>query len=321
MEKPAYTICIGIIWEQLIFVTNSHGDATQFLLNLPFGETMLEQMHGSYNNPYKFNGKELDEDTGLYYYGARYYNPRLSIWYGVDPLAEKYPNLSPYAYVANNPIKYIDPDGQDIVPYFVNNMKYKGGKPGNFNVGGYNYKLYTTKNYVSTTMDLALKKFAKSDTGKAFLLQYMKKGQSFYGIKASEDGSLSDKNLNLYDIRNDNKNNIARRNVMGSDGVMAEGKTDFDEKSGDLNVYIDTVSKGTSTNDVNSTLETVAHEFGKHGTKHSRYLNLLNAGKSEQLSKERGEDFNKDHVESKNPEGAKVYNGIMKDLNMKPQWE
>ncbi|UHO36679.1 hypothetical protein H5J24_12565 [Chryseobacterium capnotolerans] len=87
MEKPAYTICIGIIWEQLIFVTNSHGDATQFLLNLPFGETMLEQMDGSYNNPYKFNGKELDEDTGLYYYSARYYNPRLSVWYGVDPLA------------------------------------------------------------------------------------------------------------------------------------------------------------------------------------------------------------------------------------------
>ncbi|MFC3161020.1 RHS repeat-associated core domain-containing protein [Chryseobacterium arachidis] len=59
---------------------------------------MLEQMDGSYNNPYKFNAKELDEDTGLYYYGARYYNPRLSIWYGVDPLAEKYPSWSPYAY-------------------------------------------------------------------------------------------------------------------------------------------------------------------------------------------------------------------------------
>ncbi|WP_294322271.1 RHS repeat-associated core domain-containing protein [uncultured Chryseobacterium sp.] len=39
-------------------------------------------MDGSYNNPYKFNAKELDDDTGLYYYGARYYNPRLSIWYG-----------------------------------------------------------------------------------------------------------------------------------------------------------------------------------------------------------------------------------------------
>ncbi|ASK31926.1 hypothetical protein CEY12_18230 [Chryseobacterium sp. T16E-39] len=97
------------------FVTNSFSQATQFFVNLPFGETMLEQMDGSYNNPYKFNAKELDEDTGLYYYGARYYNPRLSIWYGVDPLAEKYPEMSPYVYTANNPVKYVDPDGRDFI--------------------------------------------------------------------------------------------------------------------------------------------------------------------------------------------------------------
>jgi RHS repeat-associated protein len=68
---------------------------------------MLEQMDGSYNNPYKFNAKELDEDTGLYY-GARYYNPKWSQWYEVDPLAEKYPSLSPYVYCTDNPIRYID---------------------------------------------------------------------------------------------------------------------------------------------------------------------------------------------------------------------
>ncbi|MDQ0595429.1 RHS repeat-associated protein [Chryseobacterium ginsenosidimutans] len=73
---------------------------------------MMEQMDGSYNNPYKFNAKELDEDTGLYYYGARYYNPRLSIWYGVDPLGEKMLSWSPYNYTLDNPIKYIDPDGK-----------------------------------------------------------------------------------------------------------------------------------------------------------------------------------------------------------------
>jgi len=73
---------------------------------------MLEQMDGSYNNPYKFNAKELDEDTGQYYYGARYYNPRLSIWYGVDPLAEKMPSWSPYVYTFDNPVRYTDPDGR-----------------------------------------------------------------------------------------------------------------------------------------------------------------------------------------------------------------
>jgi len=68
-------------------------------------------MTGIYDNPYKFNAKELDSETGLYYYGARYYNPRLSVWYVVDPLAEATPSFSPYAYALNNPIRYIDPTG------------------------------------------------------------------------------------------------------------------------------------------------------------------------------------------------------------------
>lgn len=68
-------------------------------------------MDGSYNNPYKFNSKELDEDTRLYYYGARYYNPRLSIWYGVDPLGEKMPSWSPYNYTFDNPVNLTDLDG------------------------------------------------------------------------------------------------------------------------------------------------------------------------------------------------------------------
>ena len=57
----------------------------------------------------------LDEETGLYYYGARYYDPKISMFYGVDPRAEKYYNLSPYNYVDNNPLKYIDPNGDTIL--------------------------------------------------------------------------------------------------------------------------------------------------------------------------------------------------------------
>lgn len=73
---------------------------------------MAEQnLPGDYENPYKFNAKELDSETDLYYYGARYYNPRLSVWYGVDPLAEEFPSWSPYVYTFNNPIRYIDPTG------------------------------------------------------------------------------------------------------------------------------------------------------------------------------------------------------------------
>lgn len=61
---------------------------------------------------YKFNGKELDSETGMYYYGARYYTPELSIWLSVDPKSDNAPNFSPYSYCFHNPVKLIDPDGK-----------------------------------------------------------------------------------------------------------------------------------------------------------------------------------------------------------------
>lgn len=95
-------------------ITDMSGNPSQFFLNLPFGETMAEKIITSqaYSSPYKFNGKELDEGTGMYYYGARYYDPRISVWVSVDPLTEKFPSISSYTYTFNNPIKYIDPDGR-----------------------------------------------------------------------------------------------------------------------------------------------------------------------------------------------------------------
>jgi len=84
----------------------------------PFGLQMPGRCSNT-SNPnhlYKYSGKELDEEIGLnwYYFGARYYDPEIARWMSVDPLAGKYPSLSPYVYCANNPLKYIDPNGKDI---------------------------------------------------------------------------------------------------------------------------------------------------------------------------------------------------------------
>ena len=77
----------------------------------PFG--MLHRARNGMSNPYqyKYNGKELQE-TGMYDYGARFYMPDIGRWEVVDPLAEKLPSFSPYAYVRVNPINRVDPDGR-----------------------------------------------------------------------------------------------------------------------------------------------------------------------------------------------------------------
>jgi len=88
---------------------------------------MAEQKgSGYFQNAFKFNGKELDDETGLYYYGARYYDPKTSIWLSVDPLAESSPNASPYNYCLNNPINMIDPDGRKERPNDYDGKMGKG---------------------------------------------------------------------------------------------------------------------------------------------------------------------------------------------------
>ncbi|GEM_PF-3770226 len=95
------------------FLTDGNGLPYEFFLNLPFGETMAEQhsQTADYENRWKFTGHELDRETGLYYAGARYYDPKVSIWLSVDPLAEKYSNWNPYNYVMQNPVNLTDPTG------------------------------------------------------------------------------------------------------------------------------------------------------------------------------------------------------------------
>ena len=63
---------------------------------------------------FTFSAKEKDTETGFSYFGSRYYSSDLSIWLSVDPMSDKYPSLSPYTYCANNPIKLVDPNGEDI---------------------------------------------------------------------------------------------------------------------------------------------------------------------------------------------------------------
>ena len=94
------------------YITDDHANITQYDAYLPYGELLVDEHSSSEDLPYKFNGKQFDEETGLYYYGARYMNPITSLWYGVDPLAEKLPLTSVYSYCMANPIKLVENDGR-----------------------------------------------------------------------------------------------------------------------------------------------------------------------------------------------------------------
>ena len=98
------------------WITTVNAKPVQHLHYLPWGEDFINQRASGYIGArYTFSAKERDSETGLSYFGARYYSSDLSIWLSVDPMSAKYPSLSPYVYCANNPIKLVDPNGEEVV--------------------------------------------------------------------------------------------------------------------------------------------------------------------------------------------------------------
>jgi len=109
------------------YVTDLNGKLYEHLEYFPFGEGWIEENTNVQRTPYLFTAKELDEETGLYYFGARYYDPRTSVWQSVDPMLAAYfdngapafgirvpQNLALYSYSWNNPVIHRDPDGNAV---------------------------------------------------------------------------------------------------------------------------------------------------------------------------------------------------------------
>ena len=115
------------------FVTDWRGRQYEHIEYTPYGELWIEEVAAGLDKlPFRFTGKEMDEETGLYYYGARYLDPKYSRWLSGDPALGDYVpaagtdpsklagmggvyntvNLHLYHYAGNNPVKYMDPDGR-----------------------------------------------------------------------------------------------------------------------------------------------------------------------------------------------------------------
>jgi RHS repeat-associated protein len=90
------------------FATDAKGNLNEHREYFPFGETWIAEQGGPEQSPYLFAGKELDPETGLYYFGARYYDARDGVWLSADPLG----SASPYGYASQSPIGFGDLDGR-----------------------------------------------------------------------------------------------------------------------------------------------------------------------------------------------------------------
>ena len=102
------------------YITDDHANITQYDAYLPYGELLVDEHSSREELPYKFNGKQFDEETGLYYYGARYMNPMASLFLSTDRFCEKNSMHSAYSFCMNNPFKYIDIRGDSLV---LNSLK------------------------------------------------------------------------------------------------------------------------------------------------------------------------------------------------------
>ncbi len=119
-------------------ITDNDGREYERIEYTPYGEVWIDKASATYKTAYRFTGKERDEETGLYYFGERYLDAKVSRWLSTDPaLGEYVPgagsdssklpgmggvyntvNLNLYHYAGNNPVNYTDPDGCDIKGVF-----------------------------------------------------------------------------------------------------------------------------------------------------------------------------------------------------------
>ena len=114
-ETPIYHTYLTDHQGNVRVVVDENAAVKQVNHYYPYGALFAESTNGDVQ-PYKYNGKELDRMHGLDWYdhGARHNDAAIGRWHVMDPLCEKYYDVSPYAYCAGDPVNAIDPDGKSI---------------------------------------------------------------------------------------------------------------------------------------------------------------------------------------------------------------
>ncbi|MBS1537054.1 MAG: hypothetical protein JST20_04835 [Bacteroidetes bacterium] len=153
----------------------------------PFGMQMQEDTWQSPLYRYGYNGKEKDGELhgegNSYDYGARMLDPRAGRWLSIDPRSVKFPYLSPYTSVMNNPQFFVDKEGEDIYLYEE--------------VAPYSKTVDRVSTFKNKNFESALNVFLKTPQGYALFALFAKKGQKIAGITFNENGKYSEHSLSV----------------------------------------------------------------------------------------------------------------------------
>ena len=196
------------------YITDREGRITQHTEYIAFGEVLFEEHSTSKTMPYLFNGKELDQETNLTYFGARYLDMKTSLWLNTDPLSGYNPiqetehyidgqhnggiynpmNMATYSYTYQNPVIYVDPTGKQA--YFIHGTSSNSKRWSDKTVNTL-LKITNNKHYYRTFNWKAPLTNNQKTRGKAaeelsnFVIKTMKKGEDITLIGHSHGSNVA----------------------------------------------------------------------------------------------------------------------------------
>ena len=172
-------------------ITNQGGSVVEQNAYYPFGSRhTFGNTYAQTTNRFKFNGKEEQTTGNLQYldYGARMYDSNIGRWTTQDPLAEKYYSQSPYNYCVNNPVMFVDPDGEDVRVYIQSKgLGHTFVTTGN----GKNTMLYSYGRYGAIYPISGMTSGILSPKGEGILLKGSGKPAAEYLSKVLKEGGVS----------------------------------------------------------------------------------------------------------------------------------
>ena len=259
------------------------GSVLQRMNYYPFGGMMASSTGGAVQ-PYRYTGKELVRFQGLDWldYGARWYDPAILRWNGVDELAEKYTPVSPYVFCLNNPLSFIDPDGNN--PIFSTSGQFLGCTE----------EGYTGMIYVYTNSDDEYKHFEEHDISyytnedsdfSTYFMTYDQVENAFSEYGMPEDS----RNKFIFNVTNHIAKHFEGTNINGESFNLSSVQGGRIEYEADAGAYFSTytysngdkpqiVARGRTNNEFEGTVENLAscllvHEWYGHGIKGIRENN------------------------------------------------